>query len=87
MPLRKTGIPIRTLRGRRVAKRAVAAAPLPTPMLPVPFFAQEQTQWCWAACSQMVAAFMKKPPVKQCELANFLPWPDQLLHDARINRL
>jgi hypothetical protein len=66
MPLRvTTGIPIRTA---RVARAAVAAAPI----LDVPFVAQEQTQWCWAACAEMVAAFLDKPPVRQCELANFL---------------
>jgi hypothetical protein len=76
MPLRnKTGIPIQAVR-RRTTLRPVfgAAAPAGTsPMLPVPYYLQEQDQWCWSACTQMVAEYMNgPPPVRQCELANFL---------------
>jgi hypothetical protein len=41
-------------------------------VLDVPQIFQEQTQWCWAACAQMVAAFLGNADVRQCELANFL---------------
>src|SRR6266404_5537026 len=74
MPLHSsTGIPIRAPRKRAPAARpaAAAAAPLP-PMLSVPYVRQEQDQWCWAACAQMVATFLGNTTVKQCELANFL---------------
>ena len=42
------------------------------PMLNVKLVKQEQTQWCWAACTQMVTEFMDVNTPKQCELANFL---------------
>src|SRR5262245_36707139 len=68
MPLRaSTRVPI------RVAKpRARAAAATGAVMLNVPYVRQEQNEWCWAACTQMVAAYMGKGNIKQCELANFL---------------
>jgi hypothetical protein len=40
--------------------------------LDVPHFYQKENEWCWAACTQMIAAFLHKPDVQQCELANFL---------------
>jgi hypothetical protein len=43
-----------------------------SPVLDVKLIAQEQTQWCWAACTQMVVKFLLNKDVKQCELANFL---------------
>jgi hypothetical protein len=61
----KAGIPIKV---PRAGKAVAAAAP---PVLEVPYVAQEQTQWCWAACAEMVAAFLNNT-VEQCELANFL---------------
>jgi Papain-like cysteine protease AvrRpt2 len=68
VPLRvKTGIPIRAPRRRAAAAPAVAPV-----MLDVPYVKQTQNQWCWAACTQMVAAFLDNPDVRQCELANFL---------------
>jgi hypothetical protein len=72
MPIRrKSGIPIQVTRRRRAPRSAVGLAAAP-PMLAVPYFQQQQTQWCWAACTQMVAAYMNKPPVQQCDLANLL---------------
>ena len=71
MPLRVTqGIAIEPPSQAKVAATAPAAV-VPV-MLDVPYIVQEQTEWCWAACSQMVAAFLGNADVKQCELANFL---------------
>jgi hypothetical protein len=50
---------------------APAAAPAAA-ILDVPYARQEQTEWCWAACSEMVARFLGNATVQQCELANFL---------------
>jgi hypothetical protein len=57
MPLRVIGVPIPT----------VAGAP-PTIMLNVSYNSQEQTQWCWAACAEMVFRFDGND-IKQCVLA------------------
>src|SRR5437763_14227381 len=52
---------------------AVTAAALPgTISLNVPHVYQQQNEWCWAACTQMIAAFLGNANVKQCDLANFL---------------
>ncbi len=73
MPLRvTTPIPIQA---RRRTTSALAAADTLTPtsiVLGVDFVRQTQSQWCWAACTQMVASYLKVPDLKQCELANFL---------------
>lgn len=69
MPLRvPAGVPIRPAR-RRPPAVGVAAAP---PVLRVPYVAQTQTQWCWAAVAEMVARHLGNTAVKQCELANVL---------------
>lgn len=75
MPLRKkTGTPIP--KAAPVATpalvAAVAAAALPTHA--VPYIRQEQTEWCWAACTAMIAGFLRptQPVVQQCALANIL---------------
>lgn len=40
--------------------------------LPVPLIEQEQTQWCWAACAEMVLRYLGNGGVAQCDFANFL---------------
>ena len=68
MPLRrKTGLRIVP----RLATAAAAAAAAPT-ATDVKLVFQEQTQWCWAACTAMIAQFLGIEDIKQCELANFL---------------
>jgi peptidase C39-like protein len=37
--------------------------------LPVPFYLQEKSNWCWAASAQMVMEYLGKS-VKQCDQAN-----------------
>src|SRR5437016_1161349 len=72
MPLRVTNtIPIQPPPEPHAAVPALPGLAGPV-MLDVPYVRQEQTEWCWAACSQMVAAFFGNSAVKQCELANFL---------------
>lgn len=73
MPIRaKTRVPIRPAPPPPKAKAAVPGAAPASISLNVPFIKQEQNQWCWAACTQMIAEFLGKTGVKQCELANFL---------------
>lgn len=38
-------------------------------LLPVDYREQEQTNWCWAACCQMLAAFLGRPNLRQCDIA------------------
>ena len=40
--------------------------------LNVPQIAQEQTKWCWAACTEMVLHYYDNPNARQCEFANWL---------------
>jgi hypothetical protein len=76
MPIRaKTAVPIPTAPTPALLAAAgvglVALAPAAV-TLPVPYARQEQTQWCWAACTEMVARWLGVEGVRQCELANFL---------------
>ena len=50
----------------------VAAPPLGVTNLNVPLIKQEQTEWCWAACADMVSDFYGNAAVCQCEFANWL---------------
>ena len=68
---RETGAPIPTNPAGPIPM-AAPAAPTGPILLGVPLFLQQQSEWCWAACTAMIAAFFNKPTVKQCELANFL---------------
>jgi hypothetical protein len=74
MPIRAAKkTPIKRPAARRaVTPRGTALAAFTPIMLDVPYVRQEQDEWCWAACSQMVAGYLGNPDVKQCELANFL---------------
>jgi hypothetical protein len=66
-------MPLRVTKGIAIqppAKRAEAA--FAAIMLDVPYVTQLESEWCWAACTQMVAAFLGNSNVQQCELANFL---------------
>ena len=73
MPLRvSTTVPIKAV------KKAAAGLSLTDTVTPnsielgVEWVKQEQTEWCWAACTQMVATYLGITGIKQCELANFL---------------
>lgn len=60
MPIRK---------GRRSIPPAVTFGAVPPA---VPMILQTQTQWCWAACAEMVLRYYGKQGVGQCDLANWL---------------
>jgi hypothetical protein len=38
--------------------------------LGVPFLQQQQTNWCWAACCEMVFRYYGAPDVSQCNMAS-----------------
>jgi len=41
-------------------------------LVTVPMIFQEQSQWCWAACTVMVKRYYGDAAVQQCHLANWL---------------
>jgi hypothetical protein len=67
MPLRvRTVVPIPFQHGLR--NRFAAPAPGAPAPLAVPYIKQEQTNWCWAACCEMVFDF-NSVTVRQCDMA------------------
>ena len=50
-----------------------AAAPPPgaVKVLNVPYKHQEQTNWCWAACCEMVFHYYNVLNVRQCDMASY----------------
>jgi hypothetical protein len=44
---------------------------LPVRILGVPYRHQEQTNWCWAACCEMVFLFNNIAGVRQCNMASY----------------
>jgi hypothetical protein len=65
-------IPIRRSASARfkAALRSIAPGAPPVPMLPVPHIYQEQNNWCWAACCEMLLALLRQPHVSQCAMAS-----------------
>ena len=45
--------------------------------LPVPYIEQAKSQWCWAACVDMVLALYQNPGVEQCDMASWLFHPEE----------
>lgn len=73
MPIRVAKrIPIKRVPPKADVRTAALAVGPASVILDVPYMHQEQNEWCWAACSQMVASYFGNSAVKQCELANFL---------------
>lgn len=62
-------MPLRVPKGRPIN---FVPPPLGAKSLNVPQIAQEQTQWCWAACADMVLHYYGNTGIRQCELANWL---------------
>lgn len=62
-------MPLRVTNGRTIR---FAAPPLGAKTLNVPQINQEQTQWCWAGCADMVLHYYGNQGIRQCDLANFL---------------
>ena len=46
--------------------------PLGARTINVPQIPQQQTQWCWAACADMVLHYYGNTEVQQCDFANWL---------------
>lgn len=38
-------------------------------LLSVSYFRQEQTNWCWAGCSEMLYHFFTVTGIRQCDMA------------------
>ncbi|WP_172652936.1 papain-like cysteine protease family protein [Rhodococcus opacus] len=47
-------------------------APLGAPPLSVPLIYQEQTNWCWAACTEMILRYHNETRYRQCDFASWL---------------
>lgn len=59
--------------GIKTGKPINFSEPIPTAkIIDVPQIAQEQTNWCWAACIEMVLRYYGMSAARQCELANEL---------------
>lgn len=59
--------------GVKTGKPINFSEPIPTAkIIDVPQIAQEQTNWCWAACIEMVLRYYGTSAARQCELANEL---------------
>jgi hypothetical protein len=39
-------------------------------VLPIKRIDQAQSEWCWAACGEMIATYLKRPSFTQCMFAN-----------------
>lgn len=68
-------MPLTIQHGIPIAVTAIHALAAPIPaaavsVLPVPFQRQLQTNWCWAACCQMVFQFNGLMTVTQCNMAS-----------------
>ena len=68
MPLRATGIPI-PVAALPSALPAPAAAPT-FRLLPIVLVRQQQTNWCWAACCEMVFAHKGVLWIYQCNIVS-----------------
>ena len=65
--------------GVKTGKSINFSEPIPTrKIINVPHIEQEQTNWCWAACIEMVLRYYDTSVAQQCELANelFVGVPD-----------
>jgi hypothetical protein len=62
-------MPLRITNGKAIVP---APPPLGARVLNVAWIKQEQTQWCWAACAEMVLGYHGNLSVRQCDLANWL---------------
>ena len=62
-------MPLRVKEGKSINFRE------PSPnekIINVPQIIQEQSNWCWAACVEMVIRYYNEPATQQCEFANEL---------------
>jgi hypothetical protein len=59
-------MPLRTLAGIPSIRRPPL---LGGKLLNVPYFHQQQTNWCWATCAEMVFHYYGVNLVRQCDMA------------------
>jgi hypothetical protein len=59
-------MPLQVRRGTPIVPRMKALADR---LLPVPYFKQEQTNWCWAGCSEMIYHLYGITSIRQCDMA------------------
>ena len=62
-------MPIRTQNGRTIPLQASTSTGA---KLRVPHKYQQQSNWCWAACAEMVMRYRGNTNTDQCDLANWL---------------
>jgi hypothetical protein len=62
-------VPLRVKRGKSINFREPL---LNEKTINVPQIKQEQPNWCWAACAEMILRYYDGSSVRQCELANEL---------------
>lgn len=57
-----------------IPRAAVLSRPFPAPpgagLLPIPYISQSETNWCWAACGEMLFSHYGRVPHTQCDLAS-----------------
>lgn len=59
------------LRASKIKKLTLPGPPPPPgKQLCLPVIAQDQNQWCWAACAEMILKYYKETGIGQCDLAN-----------------
>ncbi|HUR82319.1 MAG TPA: papain-like cysteine protease family protein [Thermoanaerobaculia bacterium] len=56
---------------RAMQRWLLDSAALTTTALPVPFYLQQQSLWCWAACVDMAVVYYNTAAVQQCEIVNY----------------
>jgi hypothetical protein len=57
--------------GKPIPVSRAAEAPAAATLLSVPYRHQEQTNWCWAGCCEMVFLYYNINNVRQCDMASF----------------
>ena len=62
-------MPLRVKRGKSINFQEPL---LSEKIINVPQIKQEQSNWCWAACTEMVLRYYEDSAVRQCEFANKL---------------
>ena len=62
-------MPLKVKRGKSINFRE---PPPKEKIIDVPRIKQEQPNWCWAACAEMVLRYYDRPAIRQCDFANEL---------------
>lgn len=69
---RGDAVPLRELNRLAIPLAAALVPPgaVAPPMLAVPYYKQEEDNWCWAACCAMLIALLGKTVFTQCQMAS-----------------